>query len=455
MKVTPPPSPPQNESGRSGPAEPARLLDQLKLELGGSTVARVMAKLESAGSQRANLLLELNGQPLKVASETPLNPGQWVRVQRAGNQLRLMEVIDPAAPSPGGGKNAPPELAGLIQALAARLPFQHRLDTGLQQLISLLRSRPETPAPAPRTGELRQLPAGSTAGTSETVRAAVEKLVQSLPRVQTLARLAEQPRPERAVRNLLIRSGHFTEAQLAERVFSDAARALPPADLKLALFEVVRAASPKQEPAQIIDALKILRPAVSQDLVQAPLQFPLAPASHQQQSPAHLEDQGGGQLLKLLVGMLNRISVNQLHAQTITQQSAPDATPAHTWMVEIPWINQQEQPRTVQLRIERRAGDEAAQRRNRKRIIQWRLNLSLDLDDLGPVHFELALQNRQLDTRVWAEKPATVRVLERESERLRERLSQLDLETVKVECRRGQPNQRRTQLEQRLVDIKA
>jgi len=454
MKVTPPPPPPQNDSGRSGPAEPARLLDQLKLELGGSTMARVMARLESAGSQQGNLLLELNGQPLKVASDTALNPGQWVRVQRAGNQLRLIEVLQPGNPSSRSEASPTAELAALVQALAARLPYQHRLDTGLQQLISLLRSRPGNSAPGPVTEPTPRMPASLDSGQTEDVRSALEKLVQTLPRSRTLARMAEQPHPEQAVKNLLMRSGHFTEAQLAERILHETARPLPPADLKLALFEVIKAVTRDPEPAQVMTALKALRPAVSQDLVQAPLQFPLAPVNHQQQ-PLHLDDKSGGEVLKLLLGMLNRISVNQLHAQTITQQAAPDATPAHTWMVEIPWLNPQEQPRTVQLRIERRSQDETAARKDRKRIIQWRLNLSLDLDGLGPVHFELALQNRHLDTRVWAEKPATVKVLESQSDRLRERLNQLDLEAVTVECRRGQPAQRRTQLEQRLVDIKA
>lgn len=464
MKVTPPPSPTPGDAGPPGNrSEASQLLDKLQLELGGSTMARVMAKLESAGNQKEHLLLELNGQTLKVVSDAKLQPGQQVRIQRAGNQLRLMEVLSPQTP-----ETLP--LQELTRALAARLPFQHRLDTGLGQLLALLKgatnqrgatSPPQSAGSRPGPAELTTHPRLPVKAAP--VRDAIEKLAQMLPRAETLARIAEQPHPEQAVKALLRQSGHFSEPQLNARLLPEALRgalspesktALPP-DFKLALFDVVRALSANQDPAAIITTLKAIQPAVSHDLVQAPLQFPFLPAPSHQSVAQHQENLDTGQLLKLLAGMLNRVNVNQLHAQSISQQQGPDAAPAHAWLVEIPWLNPQEQPRTLQLRMERREQDDSSRGRRRKRVMQWRLNLSLELDGLGPVHFELALQDRRLDTRMWAEKASTLRLLEKESSRLRGRLDRLGLASVSLECRKGQPPQRPTQLEQRLVDIKA
>lgn len=454
MKVTPPPQPGPT-GGNSPPSDVAQLLDKMNLSPGSTTMAQVVTKLQSSAGDQPNLWqLVFNGQKLSVSSDAPLKPGQIIQVLRAGNQLQLMQILNAQPPSAN-------PVSQLAQALAERLPFQHRLDQGIQQLLRLLATleQPTQPTPLSQTAtQSTEQPArqGQIPAENAALKEAIIKLAKLLPSASQLARLADQPEPAAAVKQMLAQSGHFTEPRLVAKLLQSIPERPILADLKVALFELVSAASGETHPDRLTTLLKNLKPSVSQELVQAPLQFPSLMPTHTAPTAQKQDTLDTGQLLKLLAGMLNRINVNQLHAQMINQQASQDGPPPHTLLVEIPWLNPQSEPRSLQLRLERREeGRQGDEHKRRKRVMQWRLNLSLDLDGLGPVHFELALQDRKLDTRVWAEQSNTVRLLERETPRLQERLDKLHLASVKIECRRGQPSTPRTQLEQRLVDIKA
>lgn len=424
---------------------PRQLLDQLQLGNRQAVVARVVELLQRQGGAQA--LLELRGQPLTVdlpANLPKLQPGDLLSLMRDGNALQLL------------GKLPPPAEALLTQALARHLPGQHSLDTGLQQLLSSL-------AQGLRAGP------GTTPGTTEPLPAAVREAVQALLRIPpgqnsltatagltaaagtpaspAPAGLAADTGAVTSVRQWLLTSGLVTEAGLARGAPPDAA------DLKLALGRVIQTLLQHQGLAP--DQFSRFTPLTSPDLAGAPLQFPISPAPATQTAEAMTV----GQTLRLLAGMLNRIAVNQLHSQLLTARGGTEGAPAiNTWVADLPWLNHQGEPRLAQLRLEQEWPEESGKEnreRQRSAVAEWRFSLVMDLDDAGPVTFEVALRDQNLSARVWAERQETVRQVNQQLSELRKSLTELGLEVTGLECRRGTPAAAVTRLEHRLVDIQA
>lgn len=469
MKVTPPPpqtpsqTPPTSapsDAPRTAAQTVANVLDSTNLQPGQTAVAQVLQVLANADGESggSHLLLSVQGQAINVDSNVELQPGQLIKVERAGNQLRLMELISPD--TPGSADR-------IAQALVQRLPFQHRLDSGLRQLLQSLASltttaEGEAEAPPSGPGTTPQNPLGAPGkGESESpLAAAIRKLVDQMPTQSKLAQLADQPNGAETIKQLLRNSGAFSEARLASLVGQGRTATLPP-DFKLMLTEVMArlAETPPPPDAGGTTAKPgFSQASISDDLVQVPLRFPLLlsplPRSADTEQSQKTDT---GALLKLVAGMLNRIAVTQLHSQSLNTQNSPDNPVQQTWLVEIPWMAGPNDPRTAQLRLERRERDEeeGGREKQRRRMIQWHLNLALELDGLGPVYFEIALREQKLDAHIWATKDHAVRVIRRESDGLRQRFTDLGLQVAHLECHRGQPRQAKTQLAQRLVDIKA
>lgn len=110
----------------------------------------------------------------------------------------------------------------------------------------------------------------------------------------------------------------------------------------------------------------------------------------------------------------------------------------------------------AQLRIDQHP-DERNDKRDPKKAAtsEWRLALAMDLDDAGPLHFDVALRQHSVSARVWAEKQSTLRQVNEELPLLRQSLTDLGLEVTDLECRRGSPEGSVTRLEHRLVDTRA
>ncbi len=455
----PPPETPRPAKGEgsavtSGPrTEPVlstgALLDRLQLENRQAVMARVAQVLTSQQGQADSLLLELRGRSLLVQppqGEAKLEPGDWIKIMRAGNELQLMSKL------------APPLESRIAQALAQRLPWQQRLDTGLSQLMSALSgglktSNPSTPAqPLSASAQaaiqqlVSRLPASDAflPGMSVSAQSSIAGSKGSAPgasSAQPPGSLASQ------VKVWISESGLFAESRLARA--PDAA--LP--DLKLALTRIVTALLLQQKAGP--DHFNRYTPLASHELVQAPLQFP-----HQLPPPpptSQAETVTVGQMLRLLAGMLNRISVNQLHSQMLTNRGTADAPAPSTWLIELPWVTPQNEPRIAQLRMERYAKDHSESSGHRKTspATEWRFSLAMDLDAAGPVYFEVSLREMQVSARVWAEQQDTLNQVQTELTDLRTRLTDLGLEVVDLECRRGNPQAATTKLEQRLVDTRA
>jgi len=417
------------------------VLDQLQMGRNESLLAKVtdVIKRQNGGTE---LVLNIRGKPLQVQAsvgEIKLQAGDWIKVLRAGNELQLM-----------GKLAAAPEVS-LAQALVQRLPWQHSLDNGLARLMAGLQQgvRADTP-PGQRPSQAvsdaaaRPLP--------QAARQALEQLFARLPASNRLTPGAgQQTAAVQQVRQWLSESGLFAEARLA----AAPSAALP--DLKLAIGRIITALLAQQ--GQGPEQFSRLTPLASPALVQAPLQFPgaFAVAQASTGSSAREEPPNVGQLLRILAGMLNRITVNQLHTQVLNARGGTDAgAPTNTLLLELPWMTPQQQPKLAQLRIEQHPGkDDSNREPSRASASEWRLILAMDLDPAGPLQFEVSLRQQTVSALVWAEKPATLRQVHQQLPLLRSSLTDLGLEVTDLECRQGNPGPIATQLRHRLVDTKA
>ena len=418
------------------PASARQLLDQLQLKNRETTLARVSEIINRQGGNSADLLLDIRGKSLLVQAavgKTELATGDWVKVMRAGNELQLM------------GKLAPAPEAGIARALAQRLPWQQTLDAGLARLLgTLTQGVRQEPLPG-------QLPSSqSPQPLSSAARQAIEQIVARLPSGNSLTPGAgnHETTPQQ-VRQWLSESGLFAESRLSQTPSAQ----LP--DLKLALGRVISALLAHQ--GSTPEHFNRLTPISTPELMQAPLQFPQPLATPQ--PPGSGDAPTVGQMLRLLAGMLNRITVNQLHSQVLTARGggeAPGPAPASTLVLDLPWLTPQNEPRLAQVRIEQYPEDRESEGRSGKTTTaEWRLSLTMDLDEAGPLHFDVALRQQAVSARVWAEKQATLRQVNQELPALRQSLTDLGLEVTDLDCRRGTPQSSATRLEHRLVDTRA
>ncbi len=410
-------------------------LAQIRLANRETALARVAEVLQQKGGGH-ELILELKGRSLAVAAgnQPPdLTVGDLIKVMRAGNELQLL------------GKLAPGQEAGIARALAQRLPWQQNLQAGLTQLLNALTTGLK-PAPAPgqppsATGT-QPLPAAA--------RQALEGLINSLPKAgNLLPGVGKSDAVGAQVKQWLSESGVFAEARLLQASPGQPA----PTDFKLALARIVTALLANQ--GQSPDAFNRLTPLASPDLMQAPLQFPRPTGTPPGQG--NTEPASVAQTLRLLAGMLNRITVNQLHSQTLTARAgAEPGTPVSTMLIELPWLTPQQEPRMAQLRMEQYPqDDETRNRPERAAVSEWRLSLAMDLDQAGPLHFEVAYRHPSVSAQIWAEKQSTLRQVNQELPLLRQSLADIGLDVTDLECRRGSPQHIQTRLEHRLVDTKA
>lgn len=438
MKLTgaqPPAKTPDTPAARTDPSKTAQQqLAQLRLSNNESAVARVAEILQNKGGGH-ELLLELRGRTLAVstgANPPDLSPGDLIKIMRTGNELRLL------------GKLAPSQDAAIARALAQRLPWQQNLQAGLAQLAQTLISGlklPAQPGQPPSAAAPQPLPALAQQN--------LQNLLANLPTSGALAPGAGKTEGiAQQVRQWLSDSGVFAESRLLQGGQPPAAGA----DLKLVLARIAGALLAAQGDGP--EHFNRLTPLASHDLVQSPLQFPSVSTSTTSSSSEPLSV---GQALRMLAGMLNRITVNQLHSQVLTARAgAEPGLPVNTLLIELPWLTPQQEPRLAQLRLEQyKRGDESASSPGHRNVSEWRLALSMDLDAAGPLHFDVLFRYPSVSAQVWAEKQSTLRQVHQELPLLRQSLKDLGLEVKDLDCKRGSPQQAQTRLEHRLVDTKA
>jgi hypothetical protein len=422
--------------GRETAALTARQqLDALQLANREATLARVASIIQRQGAASSEILLDVRGKSLLINAaigKTELTAGDWIKVMRAGNELQLL------------GKLAPAQEAGIARALAQRMPWQQNLETGLARLFTSLTQGLKSdlqPGALPSSQSPQALP--------EPARQAIQQILSRLPvSTSLLPGAGGQDQIPQQIKQWLSESGLFAESRLLRSPSAN----LP--DLKLAIGRIITALLAQQ--GQGPEQFNRLTPLASPELMQAPLQFPQA-APQTTSARTGTEAGTAGQTLRLLAGMLNRITVNQLHSQVLTTRAGGDTpAPVSTVLLELPWVTPQNEPRIAQLRIEQQAGEHKNEGKTRTSAIgEWRLALAMDLDDAGPLQFDITLRQHTVSARVWAEKQSTLKQVHEELPLLRRSLTDLGLEVTDLDCRRGCPAGLVTRLEHRLVDTRA
>lgn len=142
-----------------------------------------------------------------------------------------------------------------------------------------------------------------------------------------------------------------------------------------------------------------------------------------------------GALLRLAAAAVSRLQTHQLASLGQTYTTA-EGTQVTTWQTEIPMRDQND---VVPVQIKLQQEEHAAQSEQEKQPPIWRLELSFELEPLGPLHAQVNLQDNELSSRLWAERKATVTLVTQELHHLRDKLLAAGLNIKELECLQGIP----------------
>lgn len=288
------------------------------------------------------------------------------------------------------------------------------------------------------------------------VRASVDKLMASLPDIRQFA-------DSRQVAQALNNSGAFLEA----RLLNGGASQLAP-DLKAQVVRLIAQLLPNVPGGTPLSPT--LQTSVAQALPGMVRSYlgalgQVAPKPHPTGFPLptrlvqSLEEEGDlQQLLRLAAAAVSRMQTHQLASLDQTG-STPDGNLQTTWQLEIPLRTGPEfMPMQVKVQREETKEQQADPERERRDPLEmlWRVDLAFDLHPLGPLQVQAQISRGSLSSQLWAERPETADLIERELGDLRARLVARGVTVGELHCHQGVPPQGpRTHLEQRWVDENA
>ena len=375
--------------------QPAAPLTRLDLPPGSLLQARVLSSTPLGQSQQIVAQLP-DGRQLLLESARPLPPGSLINARVLDD--RSLQFINP--------QTRVQQLDLLLQ-----LAGQFARQSPLSALFAALRALQGQPLP----------PA---------LQQSVERLLNSQPGVSQLS----DPRQLAAI---LRNAGIGLEGRLLAGQTDGLSHDLKANLLRLLGqlngFNPTRAL---QTPAGslLLATLPSLARQVLGALGQRPerqpgLSFPL-PA----QRLEGLENPSLQTLLRLAAGALARVQSHQL-ASLVQSQAGGDSQPTTALQMEIPV---RELPTPVQLRIR---GEDGApgKRKAGRRERQWKIDLAFDLESLGALQVRAELCDRHISGQLWAERPATAELIQREMGELRRALSEAGLKIGELDCHRGTP----------------
>lgn len=188
----------------------------------------------------------------------------------------------------------------------------------------------------------------------------------------------------------------------------------------------------------------------------SPFAFPnLGRVQHGSKTLFEKTDNAVGQILKLLAGMLNKIQFNQLHS-LLQSATSTDGPSQQTWFFELPVVNNNQSVTCFNFRLDKEEQKTSTQAKEEKETtIQWKLLLSFDLDHLGPIYVLVRLAGQTISSELWADKDATLKLLQSETQHFKQQLEKVGLEVGEICCKKGHPSDSKTKLSRHLVDIKA
>ena len=114
--------------------------------------------------------------------------------------------------------------------------------------------------------------------------------------------------------------------------------------------------------------------------------------------------------------------------------NVPDGDQRMLWMMEMP-IKHGDRVDVFQIRMER----ERSQSKDKDAEHTWTIHLAFDLQELGPVHAQVRLRNRQVSTLFWANNANTLSLINQQSNLLIDALRKEGLEVNSVVCQQGSP----------------
>lgn len=244
--------------------------------------------------------------------------------------------------------------------------------------------------------------------------------------------------------------------QLEQRLLGDAASAAQQ-DLKAALLRIIGQMMPTQAAANIqltsaqaalaSQALPQLLREIGglnlQQMREQAMRFPMAKGVLQRlDNPNDL-----GALLRIAAAAISRLQTHQLASlgQTYT---TPEGQQLTTWQMEIPM---RDQDSIVPLQLKFQREQEAKQEQQQEPV--WRLELSFELEPLGPLHVQVNLKQDELSSKLWAQYQHTAVFINEQLDVLRDKLLAAGLNIKALECLQGIPPQApEAAIEQRWID---
>ncbi len=470
--------------------KPATSLDSINIKVGQAIQAKVLEVLNVVSTRTTqnnfNVTLDIGGDKLAVKTNVALQPGQVINLSaNAKGELLL--------PKPTQS-----DTANLISALSKVLPYQQPVGkviaTLLQNLpalgaensqVKMLTEQLTTLLPkaenfSSNLNNSNQSPGGQT-NTGQLVKQAMSQSgifmesrfsLSSQQSVLTPASTANQSNSlmtntasalTHAIKSVVSNSVSATNASptstnAAATGSLTGATTLSgstvPADLKSTVSQLINAlnsiyatkhSATGQPPRFVAES--------DPSLLINPFNFPSA-ITRANYASQNDRDLSVGDLLKRLAGALNRIQFQQLNSLYQAQSASTDTTTVQTWQMELPFLSPQNQIDSVQLRIDKEKEQDDNNSEPEKKS-KWKLALTFDLEELGPVFIQVNLTPPTVSSTIWAEKQATLKLINQEAHNLRTSFSELGLTVKDITCRQGQPNMRKTRLDQQIVDIKA
>lgn len=245
--------------------------------------------------------------------------------------------------------------------------------------------------------------------------------------------------------------------QLEQRLLGEAATSAQQ-DLKAALLRIIGQMAPAGVAANVqltssqaaiaSQALPQLLREIGginlQHMREQAMRFPLAKGVLQKlDNPNDL-----GALLRIAAAAISRLQTHQLASlgQTYT---TPEGNQLTSWQMEIP-MRDQESLVGLQLKFQREQEPDTPQ--ETKEPI-WRLELSFELEPLGPLHVQVNLNKDELSSKLWAEYAHTAKLVNKELAVLRDKLLAAGLNIKELECLQGMPPKApEAAIEQRWID---
>ncbi len=156
-----------------------------------------------------------------------------------------------------------------------------------------------------------------------------------------------------------------------------------------------------------------------------------------------------GSLLRLAAAAVSRLQTHQLASLGQTHTNS-EGTQVTVWQVEIPT---RDQHNIVPLQIKFQHEEPAQKKSGEPATPVWKIDLSFDLEPLGPLHIQASLQGGSISSHLWAQNTATANLIDHELGHLRDRLLAIGLTVKDLTCHQGVPPQgEKTTLQQRWID---